>query len=390
VTASNQIPESILNDPALAESMSALPSNYNFEVAKCIWKIRQAGAKRVGLQMPEGLLLFACPLADILGQFTGAEMVVLGDVTYGACCVDDLGALSLGCDFLIHYGHSCLVPVDTMSVGIKVLYVFVSIAFDVKHLCDTVVANFPPGDDLVLAGTIQFSSALAEAREILSGSFPSLTIPQAKPLSPGEVLGCTAPSLAAQNVSAIIFVADGRFHLEAIMMRNPGIPTFRYDPYGKRMTEEGYNHGTMNDMRRKAITSASQSLAGVRGAGQALPWGCVLGTLGRQGNPALLDRLTQALTASGVEHFTVLMAELSPSKLKDFGPVGAWVQVACPRLSIDWGAAVEEEVGAPLLTPFEAFVALGLTSWDPGSPYPMDYYERGRGPWTNYHKPPAK
>jgi 2-(3-amino-3-carboxypropyl)histidine synthase len=32
----------------------------------------------------------------------------MGDVTYGACCVDDYNAVALGCDMLIHYGHSCL------------------------------------------------------------------------------------------------------------------------------------------------------------------------------------------------------------------------------------------------------------------------------------------
>jgi 2-(3-amino-3-carboxypropyl)histidine synthase len=34
--------------------------------------------------------------------------VIMGDVTYGACCVDDYTALALGCDMLVHYGHSCL------------------------------------------------------------------------------------------------------------------------------------------------------------------------------------------------------------------------------------------------------------------------------------------
>ena len=33
----------------------------------------------------------------------------MGDVTYGACCVDDFSAAALRCDFLLHYGHSCLV-----------------------------------------------------------------------------------------------------------------------------------------------------------------------------------------------------------------------------------------------------------------------------------------
>ena len=32
----------------------------------------------------------------------------MGDVTYGACCVDDFSAKALGADFMVHYGHSCL------------------------------------------------------------------------------------------------------------------------------------------------------------------------------------------------------------------------------------------------------------------------------------------
>ena len=34
--------------------------------------------------------------------------VILADVTYGACCIDDLTAKKLGVDLLVHYGHSCL------------------------------------------------------------------------------------------------------------------------------------------------------------------------------------------------------------------------------------------------------------------------------------------
>ncbi len=52
---------------------------------------------------------------------------VMGDVTYGACCVDDFSAKALGADLLVHYGHSCLVPVDVTKVGRcqeESLYVF--------------------------------------------------------------------------------------------------------------------------------------------------------------------------------------------------------------------------------------------------------------------------
>lgn len=52
--------------------------------------------------------MFACVISDILEVFCQVETLIMGDVTYGACCVDDYTARALGCDFLLHYGHSCL------------------------------------------------------------------------------------------------------------------------------------------------------------------------------------------------------------------------------------------------------------------------------------------
>ena len=48
---------------------------------------------------------------SLLGKHTGADCVIMADVTYGACCVDDFSARALGCDLLVHYGHSCLIPI---------------------------------------------------------------------------------------------------------------------------------------------------------------------------------------------------------------------------------------------------------------------------------------
>ena len=70
-------------------------------------------------------------------SFAGAEHVfILGDVTYGACCIDDFSAAALGADFLVHYGHSCLVPVDITSV--PCMYIFVDIKLDIDHLVESV------------------------------------------------------------------------------------------------------------------------------------------------------------------------------------------------------------------------------------------------------------
>ena len=94
----NKVPEDILNDPELKLAMEVLPDNYNLEIPKTIWRIRRDEFKRVALQMPEGLTMFATTISDIIEKFTGAETVIMADVTYGACCVDDFSARALGTD----------------------------------------------------------------------------------------------------------------------------------------------------------------------------------------------------------------------------------------------------------------------------------------------------
>lgn len=81
------------------------------------------------------------------------------------------------------------------------------------QLIDTVKKNFPPETKMAILGTIQFAPGMTAAKVALNKYFSSAPfVPQAKPLSPGEVLGCTSPSL--EGYDAFVFVADGRFHLE--------------------------------------------------------------------------------------------------------------------------------------------------------------------------------
>jgi len=155
----NKIPDEITNDPELIAAVQSLPSNYNFELPKTIWRLRQMQAKRVALQMPEGLTMFTVQLCDIIERFTGADTVIMGDVTYGACCVDDFTAKALGVDLLVHYGHSCLIPVD-QTEGVKVLYVFVDIKIDAIHLIETVKLNFTKQQRLLFVSTVQFVTTL--------------------------------------------------------------------------------------------------------------------------------------------------------------------------------------------------------------------------------------
>lgn len=109
----------------------------------------------------------------------------------------------------------------------------------------------------------------------------------------------------------------------------------------------------------------------------------------------------------------MLLSELSPAKLGLFTGISTFVQTSCPRLSIDWGYAFPK----PLLSPYEASVALGVGSVKKGwagmgkpavleatregerfveqgeegegeskEDYPMDFYaDKSLGEWTPRH-----
>ena len=106
------------------------------------------------------------------------------------------------------------------------------------------------------------------------------------------------------------------------------------------------------------------------------------------GHPKILDLLETRLKESGRNVMRLLLSEIFPQKLSLMDSnVDAWVQIACPRLSIDWGLAFNK----PLLTPFEASVALDEKLWNANQPYPMDFYSnKSLGPWTPNHKPESE
>lgn len=349
---------------------------YDFQIEKIIEKGKKLDAKHIGLQFPEGFLEYATEISRRIGEGADCEVTVMADAVFGACCVDDLACRSQGIDFLVHFGHSCLIPVDQTVV--QTMYVPVTMKFSYEHLIETIKYNFPNTHRIALQGTIQFSNVLPIVLTRLQEDGYTVQIPRAKPLSAGETLGCTAPEITGADI--LVFVADGRFHIEAAMMANPEIPAFRYDPFTNRFFNEFLSINELNRSRLDQMKKVSKK--------QVKSVGLILGTLGRQGSVGVLESLKELLRERNIESFTVLISEISPEKLRRFGDssVDAWVQVACPRLSIDWG----ESYGVPLLSSFEAFKLWGSTetegfeSIESDFHIPMDYYSNDAGPWGNY------
>ena len=160
------------------------------------------------------------------------------------------------------------------------------------------------------------------------------------------------------------------------MIANPQLRALRYDPYSKTLTEERYETEKMKTLRYGAIQRARDPSVQV--------FGIILGTLGRQGNPAILGQVQSMLRSHGKKSFIVLLSEIFPQKLQLFPQVDVWVQIACPRLSVDWGHFFQ----TPVLSAYELNVALQEEEWR--EVYPMDFYKAGSGRWSNYHEENVK
>ena len=86
------------------------------------------------------------------------------------------------------------------------------------------------------------------------------------------MLGCTSPAIGSSSEGGIvIFVSDGRFHIESSMIKNPHLEFYQYNPYSMKLTSETYEHETMHHIRFNEIERAKH----------AKRFGIVFGTLGR-------------------------------------------------------------------------------------------------------------
>ncbi|MBU0666374.1 MAG: diphthamide synthesis protein [Nanoarchaeota archaeon] len=68
-------------------------------------KINSESAKRVLLQLPDGLKPQAKEIKEELQKRTDAQILIWADSCFGACDLP-LEAKNLGVDLLIHFGHT--------------------------------------------------------------------------------------------------------------------------------------------------------------------------------------------------------------------------------------------------------------------------------------------
>ncbi len=81
---------------------------YNLHIDKAIKEIKSSKAKRVCIQLPDGLKPKAKEIVDKLKKQTKAELIIWAGSCYGACDTPELKKLKV--DLLIQFGHNEMLP----------------------------------------------------------------------------------------------------------------------------------------------------------------------------------------------------------------------------------------------------------------------------------------
>jgi 2-(3-amino-3-carboxypropyl)histidine synthase len=319
---------------------------YAFELARIIATIRERGAGRVGLQLPEGLKTIALSLAAELAAETGAEVIVSGNTCYGACDLDEK-LLDL-VDLLFQFGHTPY-PVPKTGYGgrdhEKVVFIELQSTVDLRP----VVARAIPalkGECIGLVATIQHVHALDEAKQVLEAAGKVVLIGTAAHpgMYDGQVLGC---DFAAAQVPCdeLLFIGSGAFHPAGIALYS-GKRVVAADPFTSQI-----NVFEPEELRKKRYGAIVRAL-------DAKSVGILIGLKSGQERLSEARRLKRKAEAKGLAVSLIAMDEIAEERLLGFR-VDAFVNTACPRLAEDF-----LHLRTPVLTMNEFEVVLDERKWE--------------------------
>ena len=320
---------------------------FDFEEERIKQKIAKFGAKRVLLQLPEGLKPEGPRLAKTI-EGTGALPIILADPCYGACDLATAEAERLGIDLIIHFGHAKLMKHEQVPT----VYVEARATITVAEVIEKSLPLLSKYGKIGLATTVQHVQTLDETREILVRAGKTVVVGDAGRMNySGQVLGCDYSNVksVANDVEAFLFIGSGRFHALGIAL-NTSKPTIIADPYENRAY-------SIDEEAKKIL---KQRWVCVEEAKRAQTFGVLISLKPGQKRFDNALRIRDKIEQNGKAAFLFAIREILPEALREFPTVDAYVNTACPRISLD----TPSKFLKPVLTINEFMVVAGESSWE--------------------------
>ncbi|MEM2759634.1 MAG: diphthamide biosynthesis enzyme Dph2 [Nitrososphaerales archaeon] len=285
--------------------------------------LRQRKPRIVAFNGPEGIMRKIQEVADKVSDEFNIPAYIIGDTCYGSCDINFHAAEMIGADILFHIGHS----ISMDDFGHKVVFIdaFDDISFDfVAEKCASELKGYRA---LSIVTDSQHLHQVQRVREILENHGFNVIIGKGKgQLNDGQVFGCEFyPAFEAKDMTdAYVFLGQSSFHAAGVALSS-GKPTYILDPY--------FNE--IRDVTTFALGLRKKSILSIYKALDARVIGLVVGL--KEGQ-LMLNRvleLKKEFERHGKKVQLIALTEVTDDRLLVFNNIDAFIQVACPRISID-------------------------------------------------------
>ena len=321
--------------------------SFDFEEKRLKSEIKKRGSKLVFLQLPEGLKPEAPRLAAVVEE-AAALPIVSSAPCYGACDLAVSEVKAVGADLIVHFGHTPMI----LDVDVPTVYIDAKAKVTVKEAVMEALPLLSSWSKIGLVTTVQHVHQLEEAKKLLEDAGKTVFVGDTgHGKYAGQVLGCdfSNAQTVSGKVEAILFIGGGRFHAIGAALAT-GKPTVIADPYQQTA------YPVDNQVRRIIL----QRWANISEAKEAKRFGVLVSLKSGQMKLEEALNIKEKLEQHGLVAALLALREVTPSALLQFPTIDAFVNTACPRLSLDDAP----NFGKPLLSVNETLVLLGEMKWE--------------------------
>jgi 2-(3-amino-3-carboxypropyl)histidine synthase len=273
-----------------------------------ISEIPRISARKVGVQLPDGLKRYAVEIAQKLEK-NGHEVLISGESCFGACDID-LNLLQ-DVDVLLHFGHTKVVELD------RVIYIPVFVDYNPEIDLDI------PEKKISLIATAQYCHKLPEVKRYLEGKgyLVELKKGSSRVQMKGQVLGCNYTALRDSQSEAILFIGDGLFHARGAAMYT-GKKVYAFDPIAGKLEEVDVS-GFLKERYFQISRCIDKKCVGI-----------IVSYKPGQKRFSLARKLRDEAIRMKINACIICVDDLTPEKLYNL-PFDFYVNTACPRITYD-------------------------------------------------------
>lgn len=357
-----------------------------YEIGRTIREIRKGRWRRIALQFPDQMLVDAPRVyrelalglrkarksegvieqkdVRVNGQETNGQAVavdvsklslngqeeeqeklcILGDTSYGACCVDEIAAEHVEAEVVVHYGRSCL----STTARLPVIYVFTERPLDIQEVVDVFRDTYQDKDGkILLMADIPYASHILRIHEALTAEgysevFATEVVHDPSSMLPNRTMPKDIASL--QHYQLFHVGQPPTALLLTLSSRVGNIHSYPADTPGR--AGKAVLASSKLALRRRYALLTSLSTVSI--------YGILINTLSVKNYLQILEHVKKQIAAAGKKSYTFVVGKINAAKIANFSEIGGWVVIGC------WESSLVEskEFYRPLITPFELELAL--------------------------------